>query len=109
LWIGDFLKDAVYLRVIELKSRRANVSRKDTPMQRVHYYEPKREQELSLDLDEIARQGAKQMLAEALEAEVQNCLETARGERDEHGSTHWPSERATTTAARCSVGLGPGC
>jgi putative transposase len=38
-----------------------------------------------LDLDEIARQGARKMLAEALEAEVQDYLEAARGERDEHG------------------------
>jgi putative transposase len=38
-----------------------------------------------LDLDEIARQGARRMLAEALEAEVQDLLEAARDQRDEHG------------------------
>ena len=38
-----------------------------------------------LDLDEIARQGARKMLAEALEAEVEVYLEAARGERDERG------------------------
>jgi transposase-like protein len=38
-----------------------------------------------LDLDEIARQGARRMLAEALEAEVDAYIETARGERDENG------------------------
>jgi transposase-like protein len=38
-----------------------------------------------LYLDEIARQGARRMLAEALEAEVQDYLDAARGERDEQG------------------------
>ena len=38
-----------------------------------------------LDLDEIARAGARQMLAEALEVEVREYLEAARGERDEQG------------------------
>ncbi len=53
-------------------------------MQRLHQAEDNREQRL-LDLDEIARQGARRMLAEALEAEVQDYLEAARGGRDEHG------------------------
>ena len=53
-------------------------------MHRVHQDEQARE-ELMLDLDEIARQGARKMLAEALEAEVQTYLEAARGERDERG------------------------
>jgi transposase-like protein len=53
-------------------------------MHRVHQDEKARE-ELMLDLDEIARQGARKMLAEALEAEVQNYLEAARGARDERG------------------------
>lgn len=53
-------------------------------MHRLHQDEQGREQEL-LGLDEIARQGARRMLAEALEAEVQDYLEAARGERDEHG------------------------
>jgi putative transposase len=38
-----------------------------------------------LDLDEIARQGARRMLAEALEAEVEAYLEAAKEERDEYG------------------------
>jgi putative transposase len=42
-------------------------------------------QQYMLDLDEIARQGARRMLAEALEAEVEAHLEAARDERDERG------------------------
>ncbi len=38
-----------------------------------------------LDLDEIARQGARKMLAEALEAEVDDYLRGAKGERDGRG------------------------
>lgn len=53
-------------------------------MQRLHQDEAGREQRL-LDLDEIARQGARRMLAEALEAEVQAYVEAAKGERDEQG------------------------
>ena len=53
-------------------------------MQRLHQTEEDREHKL-LDLDEIARQGARRMLAEALEAEVQDYLEAARGQRDEQG------------------------
>src|SRR5215207_5684357 len=53
-------------------------------MQRLNQDEEGREQHL-LDLDEIARQGARRMLAQALEAEVHEYLEAARGQRDEHG------------------------
>jgi transposase-like protein len=53
-------------------------------MHRVHQDEKLRE-ELMLDLDEIARQGARRMLAKALEAEVEFYIEAARGERDERG------------------------
>ena len=53
-------------------------------MRRVHQNEESRE-ELTLDLDEIARQGARRMLAEALEAEVRDYLEAAKGQRDENG------------------------
>jgi putative transposase len=53
-------------------------------MHRVHQDERLRE-ELMLDLDEIARQGARRMLAKALEAEVEFYIEAARGERDERG------------------------
>ncbi len=54
-------------------------------MRSVHLDEPTCEQELVLDLDEIARQGAKKMLAQALQAEVEACLRTAEGERDGRG------------------------
>ncbi len=53
-------------------------------MHRLHQNEESRE-ELALDLDEIARAGARRMLAEALEAEVQDYLQAARGQRDEQG------------------------
>lgn len=53
-------------------------------MYRVHQNEEDRERHL-LDLDEIARQGARRMLAEALEAEVEAYVEAARDHRDEQG------------------------
>jgi putative transposase len=53
-------------------------------MLRVHQHEAEREQ-FALDLDEIARAGARRMLAEALEAEVQAYIEAARDERDYKG------------------------
>jgi putative transposase len=53
-------------------------------MHRVHQDETTHEQ-LLLDLDEIARQGAQRMLAHALQAEVDTYLQGAQGERDEHG------------------------
>ncbi len=53
-------------------------------MQTVHQDGEERQQPL-LDLDEIARRGARRMLAEALEAEVQTYIEAAREERDERG------------------------
>ncbi len=55
-----------------------------TAMFRIHQDETKRE-ELMLDLDEIARAGARKMLAQALEAEVEAYLDAAPGERDENG------------------------
>jgi putative transposase len=55
-------------------------------MRSVHHDEPAREQELvHFDLDEIARQGARKMLAQALHAEVDAYLKAAEGERDEQG------------------------
>ena len=54
-------------------------------MLRVHQDEAAREEQFVLDLDEIARRGARKMLAQALEAEVEAYLEAARDERDEHG------------------------
>jgi len=53
-------------------------------MHRVHQDEKARE-ELMLDLDEIARRGARKMLAEALEAEVDTYIEAAADQRDERG------------------------
>jgi putative transposase len=41
--------------------------------------------ELRLDLDELAREGARRMLAAALEAEVDAYLAARAAERDEHG------------------------
>jgi transposase-like protein len=41
--------------------------------------------ELRLDLDELAREGARRMLAAALEAEVDAYLAASAAERDEHG------------------------
>jgi hypothetical protein len=55
-------------------------------MFRVHQDEAQRE-ELMLDLDEIARQGARKMLAQTLEAEVEAYLDAAKDQRDEHGPT----------------------
>jgi hypothetical protein len=53
-------------------------------MQRIHQLEGDRE-ELLPDLDQIARAGAGKMLAEALEAEVEDYLQAVEGERDGHG------------------------
>ncbi len=50
-------------------------------MFRVHQDKMARE-ELMLDLDEIARQGARRMLAQALEAEVEAYLDAAKDQRD---------------------------
>src|SRR5688500_3201779 len=55
-------------------------------MQRIHQLEGDREK-LLLDLDEIARAGARKMLAQALEAEVEDYLQAAKGERDGHGDS----------------------
>ena len=41
--------------------------------------------ELRMDLDELAREGARRMLAAALEAEVDAYLAAHRAERDERG------------------------
>jgi putative transposase len=53
-------------------------------MFRVHQDDEARE-ELALDLDQIARQGARRMLAQALEAEVDAYIEAASDQRDERG------------------------
>ena len=53
-------------------------------MKRIHQDDEVREG-FMLDLDEIAREGARRMLARALEAEVQAYIDSASGERDERG------------------------
>ncbi len=57
-------------------------------MQRVHHDDEARQQHM-LDLDEIARAGARKMLAQALEAEVEARLPISMrprmDQRDEHG------------------------
>jgi transposase-like protein len=53
-------------------------------MRTLHYDEERREQHL-LDVDEIARQGARRMLAGALEAGVDAYIEAATDQRDENG------------------------
>jgi hypothetical protein len=60
-----------------MENRRWRVGGKETPMQRIHQLEGDRE-ELLLDLDEIARAGARKMLAQAQEAEVQDYLQAAK-------------------------------
>ncbi len=50
----------------------------------IHQVGADREQYM-LDLDEIARAGARRMLAEALEAEVADYIEAAREQQDEQG------------------------
>jgi hypothetical protein len=70
---------------VNWKSRGANVAgRVHRTMHGVHQDEKARE-ELMLDLDEIASRGARKMLAEALEAEVDTYIEAATDQRDERG------------------------
>lgn len=54
-------------------------------MHSVHHDAQTCSEQLVLDLDEIARQGARKMLAQALEAEVDSYLRAAQSERDEQG------------------------
>src|SRR5215203_4972501 len=53
-------------------------------MRRIHHDDEAREG-FMLDLDEIARQGARKMLAQALEAEVRAYLDATKNQRDERG------------------------
>ncbi len=53
-------------------------------MRRIHQDDEAREG-FMFDLDEIARAGARRMLMEALEAEVEEYVESTRSERDERG------------------------
>jgi putative transposase len=49
------------------------------------HYDGQAREELTLDLDEIARAGARRMLAHALEAEVDAYIEAAKDQRDKNG------------------------
>jgi putative transposase len=59
-------------------------ARKDAPMLKIVAEESTGE-ELSSTLDEICREGARRMLAAALELEVDEYLAALRGDRDERG------------------------
>ena len=81
-------------------------------MRRLHQNGVSREK-LTLDLDEIARAGARRMLAEALEAEVQDYLQAARGERGEDGRAlvvrnGHARERRSPCISRSLARAGPG-
>ncbi len=82
----DFPENAVYLPHKRLKTADAPTSagRIHRAMHRLHQNE-QAHQEAMLDLDEIARQGARRMLAQALEAEVEAYLEAVKDQRDENG------------------------
>jgi hypothetical protein len=51
-------------------------------------------------IDEIVREGARRMLAEALQAEVDACIAAFAAERDENGRRR-VVRTATTRAGRC--------
>jgi putative transposase len=65
--------------------------------------------ELRLDLDQIVREGARRMLAAALEAEVDDYLAAHAAERDEHGrrlvvrNGHARQRQVTTVAGAVAV------
>jgi transposase-like protein len=65
--------------------------------------------ELRLDLDQIVREGARRMLAAALEAEVDDYLAAHAAERDEHGrrlvvrNGHARQRQVTTAAGAVAV------
>ncbi|CAN5794618.1 hypothetical protein BH18ACT11_BH18ACT11_23890 [soil metagenome] len=88
LWIGDFLKNVVYLP-FEQSNGRSGVGAPVGRRHRCKAYTTTTKtavsRGLSFDLDEIARAGARRMLAEALEAEVEDYIEAARAERGEDG------------------------
>src|SRR5918995_4750838 len=67
--------------------------------------DPRRPEGVAL-IDEIVREGARRMLAEALQAEVDAYIAQFTGERDEHGrrlvvrnGTHQPREVLTSAGA----------
>jgi putative transposase len=65
--------------------------------------------ELRLDLDQLVREGARRMLAAALEAEVDAYLAAHAAERDEHGrrlvvrNGHARQRQVTTAAGAVAV------
>jgi transposase-like protein len=61
--------------------------------------------ELPTDLDELAREGARQMLVAALEAEVTAYIERHRAERDERGHAH-VVRNGKARARKVTVGSG---
>ena len=61
-----------------------------------------------LDLDEISRQGARKMFAQALQAEVEAYLKAAEGERDERGRALLVVKNGyASSRKRLYVGPGP--
>ena len=54
--------------------------------------------EILQTLDELAREGARRMIAAALEAEVEEYLAQLRGERDERGVCFGGAQRQGTGA-----------
>lgn len=67
------------------------------------------DQDTQINLDEIARQGAKRMLEQALEQEVLEFIEANKGEVDEHGHRlvvrHGKGKSRTVTMSAGSVSL----
>ena len=78
----------MYLPLLVVKTEEPTlppVGGKDTPMLGIHQVYGAHEEQFVLDLDEIARQGARKMLTQALEAEVEACLDGASDQGDEQG------------------------
>jgi hypothetical protein len=75
-------------------------------MFRLHHDGEARE-ELTLDLDEIARAGARRMLAHALEAEVDSYIEAAKKTSATKMAMPWSFAMGTLRSVRSSVGPEP--
>ena len=71
-------------------------------MDRIHHDQTTREQ-LGLDLDENARQGAKEMLASALQAEVQAYLKGPKPSAMKKGG-FWSSRTVMPRVGRSCAG-----
>jgi putative transposase len=77
---------AAYLSELEPTNRTALAGAgKGTPMLRIVEERDEAKGEVRLPLDELAREGARRMLIEALEVEVEAYVERHRQERDEMG------------------------